>query len=66
VGDWLRSTDFIPQSVLKSKTNFLSRVETRPSENDLAIVTVSDVRKNDLSFTMFDIDMAKVDIAIDR
>lgn len=64
VGDWLKPTDFIPASVLLSRTNFLSRVETRRSENELAIVTVSDAREDDLSFTMYDIDMAKINISI--
>lgn len=57
VGDWLRKTEYIPESILKSKSQFLCRVEARENDNELSIVTLSDAKENDDSFTSYDIDM---------
>lgn len=44
---WLKATNNIPASVIMSAPGFVSRVETRPAEDEKIIVTVSDEQPSD-------------------
>jgi uncharacterized protein (TIGR04255 family) len=41
-GEWFKASEYIPKSVLESLPEFLSRIETRTSENNKIIITLGE------------------------